>query len=338
MKLLKKLYEISSPSGKEQNMCNFIKSLLKGMSVDFTEDKVGNIYAIKGESDTYPCVVCHTDEVHKVRNYGYRVVESGNLIFAVNDLTMEFEGIGADDKNGIWVCLKALSEFDVIKCAFFVSEEVGCIGSSSADMKFFDDCRFVLQCDRNGKKDFIINASGVELCSPEFIEACKIHEFGYEIQRGLMTDVMTLKEQGLSVSACNISCGYYNPHSDNEMTNINDLYNCYNFVKSIIERCTDVYLHEPVLYDKFIGTSEYKSTISKWFDEDDLNDYYSKDSIYAQQTEFDEMCEDMYYCSLEMEDDFKLDDFIASHGEFYPNLTREDYEYACQDIYGCIMN
>ena len=55
MKLLKKLYEISSPSRNEQVMCKFIKSLLLGMKVDFSEDKYGNIYATKGESDTYPC-------------------------------------------------------------------------------------------------------------------------------------------------------------------------------------------------------------------------------------------------------------------------------------------
>lgn len=339
MKLLKKLYEISSPSRNEQVMCKFINSLLKGMNIDFTEDKVGNIYATKGESDTYPCIVCHTDEVHKVRSVGYKVVRHNDLMFAVNERTMEFEGIGADDKNGIWVCLKALSEFDVIKCAFFVSEEVGCIGSSNAEMEFFDDCRFVLQCDRKGNKDFIINASGTELCSHEFIEACKIHEFGYETEKGLMTDVMTLKEQGLSVSACNISCGYYNPHTDNEMTCISDLLNCYELIKSIIERCTDVYPHEPVLfYNKFNNSSEHKGLISKWFDDEELNDYYSKSSVYAQYDEFDEMCDDMYNYSLELGDEFKLDDFIASHGEFYPNLMREEYEFACQDIYGCVMN
>ena len=99
MKLLKKLYGISSPSKGEKVMCQFIKSLLKGMKVDFTEDKHGIIYATKGESETYPCIVCHTDEVHDIREKGYKVVRYNDLMFAVNEETMEFNGIGADDKK-----------------------------------------------------------------------------------------------------------------------------------------------------------------------------------------------------------------------------------------------
>ena len=338
MKLLKKLYEISSPSRNEQVMCKFIKSLLKGMKVNFTEDAVGNIYATKGESDTYPCVVCHTDEVHDIRDKGYKVIRYNDIMFALNEETMELNGIGADDKNGIWVCLKALNDFEVIKCAFFVSEEVGCIGSSYADMEFFEECRFVLQCDRKGNKDFIINASGTELCSSEFIEACKIHEFGYEVDRGMMTDVMTLKENGLSVSACNISCGYYNPHSDNEMTRISDLLNCYELVKSIIERCTDVYHHQYYfkygLTDK--GSSKYGKAFNSWWDEGCDSSKTMEDDVYLYNDEFDCMCDEMY--SYACSGDFSLKDFISAYAEFYPYLERSDFEYAYQDIFGCAVN
>jgi hypothetical protein len=36
------------------------------------------------------------------------------------------EGLGADDKNGIWIALQCLKKYDTVKVAFFVSEEVGC--------------------------------------------------------------------------------------------------------------------------------------------------------------------------------------------------------------------
>lgn len=335
MKLLKKLYEISSPSKNEQFMCKFIKSLLLGMKVDFSEDKFGNIYATKGESDTYPCVICHTDEVHDIREKGYKVVRYNDLMFAINEETMQLNGIGADDKNGIWVCLKALNDFDVIKCAFFVGEEIGCIGSSHADMKFFDDCRFVLQCDRKGNKDFIINASGTELCSAKFIEACHINEFGYEVCHGLMTDVMTLKDMGLSVSACNISCGYYNPHTDNEMTRVSDLLHCYEFVKSIIERCTDVYYHEPSYWSEPKKSSLKPKSCYDWWDYE-LGSHKSSSKAFQHYEEFDDMFEEMYWRALEDEESFVLEDFISLYKEFYPNLKREDYEYACQDILGYV--
>lgn len=337
MRLLKKLYEISSPSGKEKAMRKFIKSLLTGMKVDYTEDKHGNIYATKGESDTYPCLVCHTDEVHRVRKKGYRIVESEGLIFGINDITKSFEGIGADDKNGIWVCIKALSEFDVLKCAFFVSEEIGCVGSRSADMKFFEDCRFVAQCDRKGNSDFITKASGTELCSSEFIKAACLKQFGYKEEHGLMTDVMTLKENGLSVSACNISCGYYNPHTGNEMTNISDLYNCYRLVRHLVNNCTDVYPHEyvPVCkgYKGYGGLNydyyKYGSNTSKWLYEDDDWDYNSYES------EYDQMFQEMYNYAKDNEN-FSVKTFISLYGSKYKYLELADYEFACEDILGII--
>lgn len=334
MKLLKKLYEISSPSRKEQYMCKFIKSLLTGMKVDFTEDKFGNIYATKGESDTYPCVVCHTDEVHDKRSKGYQVVESNGLIFGINDRTMSLEGIGADDKNGIWVCLKALNDFDVMKCAFFVSEEIGCVGSTSADMMFFDDCRFVLQCDRNGNKDFIINASGVDLCSAEFVEAIGIHNFGYEVEHGMMTDVMQLKENGLAVSACNISCGYYNPHTDNEMTRLSDLYNCYNLVKHIVTNLTDVYPHEY----KYEYEDKYNGYYYGGYNGYSLEKYWDDDDEFESYTaEYDQMLDDMYNYSLENEN-FSLQSFVSLYGSCYKILEKSDFEYACEEIMGCVVN
>lgn len=308
-------------------MVNFIKSLLSGMKVDFTVDELGNIYATKGQSETYPCIVCHTDEVHDFRGEGYCVVQTNDLMFGLNERTKSLEGIGADDKNGIWVCIHALNDFDVMKCAFFVSEEVGCIGSSGADMKFFDDCRFVLQCDRRGNKDFIIDASGVELCSAEFIEACGIGNFGYEVAHGMMTDVMTLKQQGLAVCAANLSCGYYNPHTEQEMTCISDLRRCYSLVCYIVKTCTDVYPHEYVWESVYDDWNRYGK---EGFGDCEFKSYYK---------EYEDMANKMYEYAYEgNEADFSLNAFIAMYGSNWKTLDRTDYEFACEDLMGCIMH
>ena len=39
-----------------------------------------------------------------------------------------------------------------------------------------------------------------------------------------------LKRNGLEVSCVNLSCGYYEPHTDNEYTILSDLCKCYRFV------------------------------------------------------------------------------------------------------------
>ena len=151
---------------------------------------------------------------------------------------------GADDKNGVWILLKCLSKFQNLKVAFFVGEEVGCIGSSKADMDFFKDVRFVIQCDRRGSSDLIASICSTEIASKEFIEATGHEAFSYHLEEGMMTDVLTLKENGLQVSAVNMSCGYYDPHSDHEFTVKRDLLNCLSFVEHIIENCTGTYQHQ----------------------------------------------------------------------------------------------
>ena len=55
----------------------------------------------------------------------------------------------------------------------------------------------------------------------------------------MMTDIDALKDNGLSVSCINLSCGYYNPHTSNEFTVIQDLQNCRRFIERIIENCND---------------------------------------------------------------------------------------------------
>ena len=61
-----------------------------------------------------------------------------------------------------------------------------------------------------------------------------VYTYGYKPAQGLATDVAALKRNGLEVSCVNLSCGYYEPHTDNEYTILADLCKCYRFVRHII--------------------------------------------------------------------------------------------------------
>lgn len=246
------LYKIDSPSGREHEMSVFITDFLATNSIRFRTDECGNIYATKGDAEHYPCVVAHMDEVHQRKPKGYRPINfKGEVIFGYDIYRKKFVGTGADDKNGIWICLKLLKSEPVLKCVFFVQEEVGRIGSGRCHMSFFDDCRYVLQCDRRGDDDFITRIEGTELCSQEFIEDALEKSYGYGTTDGLVTDVYTLKRRGLNVSCANISCGYYNPHTDDEFTRISDLRKCLKFVRNIIANCNTLYPHTFTWHDRF---------------------------------------------------------------------------------------
>lgn len=274
MELLKSLYEIHSPSGNEKKLKRFIKKWVADNieGVECTWDNAGNVYFVKGESETYPVVVAHLDQVQKAHSKDFKAVITEDIVFGYSPSEKEYQGLGADDKNGLWIALKCLQTFDVIKIAFFVGEEIGCVGSSKCDMNFFADARFVVEPDRRGGNDLITSISGYDIASKEFLDAIDYASFGYKETSGLMTDVLELTERGVGVACINMSCGYYNPHSDEEFTVISDLLNALDLVEHIITTCTDVYKHE--------ATYSYSHYNSKWsgyygcdYDMDDYMDW-----------------------------------------------------------------
>lgn len=219
----------------------------------------GNLYITKGVVNDYPCLVAHMDTVHKICE-DLTTVKIGENITGFNRYTMQQSGIGGDDKVGVFIALECLHLFDHIKIAFFRDEEGGCKGSYEADTSFFDNCNFVLQCDRQGNRDFVTEAAGVELSSKTFKSAVLnlMKMYGYSFSKGMMTDVMALKELEISCSMANISCGYYNPHTEFEFVNIHDIENCLNLVKSIIQQLGHIsYPHKHVKTKKHFRNFHY---------------------------------------------------------------------------------
>lgn len=66
IQLLKRLYSIYSPSGKEQKMVKFLCSYIRQLSGDISvsKDKFGNLYVVKGKAEVYPCLVTISTRFH----------------------------------------------------------------------------------------------------------------------------------------------------------------------------------------------------------------------------------------------------------------------------------
>lgn len=306
-RLLKKLYAIHSPSGKEDKMIAFLISYLKSLlGVKLGRDSYGNLYAVRGESETYPCIVAHLDQVQRNHPRDFRAIETRDIIFGFSAKEHSICGLGADDKNGIIICLEAIKKYDCMKVVFFKEEETGCHGSSCAEMKFFEDCRYVIQCDRRGNSDLITNIGCSDLCSEKLIQDIDPEKWGYKEETGMMTDVETLKERGLSVSAINMSCGYYNPHTDEEITVKRDLEKCWHLVQHIIEDCTETYPHE-------VGDNEsYFGYYDEWEIEDEIHSIIQQDPTMTASDLYD-----MYQTNYPM---LRLEDFeriVAEHQLWY---------------------
>lgn len=222
--ILHSLLSIESESGNCTAMTEFVQTYCTSQSWQTSLDEAGNLYVVKGEAASFPCIVAHLDTVHDITGQGIVPVYIGDNVTGINPATMEQTGIGGDDKCGIYAALHCLASLPACKAAFFVDEEVGCLGSEAADLVFFRDCRFVLQADRRGNSDFVTDISG-PLSSSRFQRdvAPLLSAHGFKPSRGAMSDVMALRDGGCGISCANISAGYYGPHQPNEYINLPDL-------------------------------------------------------------------------------------------------------------------
>lgn len=268
LELLKALYSVHSPSMQEKKMRRFLKRYITDNvpSACIKQDENGNLLVTKGEAERYPCLCAHMDQVQDFHPKDFVCIEDHGVIFGYSPKTHKQCGLGADDKNGIFVALTCLQKYDALKCAFFVGEEIGCVGSSAADVSFFDDCIFCAQIDRRGNSDMVTNISWQDLCSAEFVADVNCTAWGYRISDGLSTDVAALRGNGVTASCVNLSCGYYEPHTDREFTVIEDLQKCYAFVCHLIKDCTGDYSFKSTERNTWDGWGRYDAA-SREYDE-----------------------------------------------------------------------
>ena len=332
------LYNIPAHSYEEEKLTNKVTKLFKkaGCRVERSSTASGtNLYITKGkleDGEYYPCIAAHLDEVHSVQDRGkYSAFydEESDTIKGYSSTHKKQCGIGADDKNGIWVALQSARKLDKIKVVLFYGEEVGCVGSSCAKMDFFDDCRYVLQVDRKGKSDVVTNISYVDIASQDFIDdlADISKEYGRQETSGAMTDVLELAEKGVGIACINMSCGYYNPHTAKEFTVVSELQETLDFVLDICTKMTERYEHTYTYSRPYGGYYWGESTNTRW-NEDSCDNYYDS----YESTDYKYNRREIYYLILGLLYNASIDDIetMKTHvrdivmSQFYINDSEFD--------------
>lgn len=225
----------SRNEGVMRKMLRRMARKIEGVTVE--QDDTGNIYLTKGIADIYPTITAHMDTVHSIIPIDdFKIIKSNHNWAGFNVATMKPSGIGGDDKVGIFIAMQMLIEAPILKVCFFIGEEIGCVGSRTADMTFFENAAFVIECDRKGYDDVVSKISGTELFGDEFRDALTPIMKKYdksEYKWGGLTDVAELKERGLDVACTNISCGYHRPHGADEFINLSEIRYTLDFVRTI---------------------------------------------------------------------------------------------------------
>lgn len=300
--ILHNTLSVQSKTGQTEMMNNYIKRFVKKIPEASLRFDMGNIYITKGEADVYPCIIAHTDTVHSILSK-FAVLKQDGVYFAWDG--SQQVGVGGDDKVGIALALWFLQEKPNMKIAFFKDEEIGCKGSTHADMQFFDDVAFVLQADRMNYSDVVSSIMGVKLFGEEFTDAITpfVEKYGRTIGTGGMTDVWKLRNKGLEVASMNMSCGYYRPHSDREIVLEDHVLLTRDFINDMIEACG----HKRWVFEEEVQSVYALSTHSRFTpkvlsdseeeeeDEDDLEDNffasYGYDSDFKDSVTID-LCEE----------------------------------------------
>jgi len=212
-------------------------------------DSRGNLYVVKGEGlkvkdnelKGYPTLACHLDQVQELHSEDFEVRQEGDRLYGWSEKNQQREGLGADDKNGIFVCLRCLEECPRLKVFMAVGEEKGCIGSNRADMSFFSDSLYVLEPDCKGGEEIHTVLRDIPCASPDFEQALladnvQSSKFNvqYSITDGKTSDIFALTLNDIGVSCANIPAGYHNPHKDDEYTLLSELEHTLAFIRHFI--------------------------------------------------------------------------------------------------------
>ena len=197
--------------------------LSKGYTATITKDF---LYA---EGDAPYMLVAHLDTVHTQAPSIICYSKDGNYL-------MSPQGIGGDDRCGVYIILSLLRELPFKPYVLFtMGEEKGGIGAH----KFIDymceqddipELKYIVEFDRKGNKDCVF----YQCDNKDFTEF--VESFGFKTAHGSFSDISVIAPE-FGVAAVNLSSGYYNPHTQHEYVCIKDMKNVIDAAAKML--CTE---------------------------------------------------------------------------------------------------
>jgi len=188
-------------------------------------------------------LVAHLDTVHHDNVTVICKSDDGNIL-------MSPQGIGGDDRCGVYGIIKAYENTKVKPWLLFTcNEEIGGIGARQfvKDLpmrKELEKINFIVELDRKGKTDAVY----YDCYCPELEKY--IESKGFKTAYGTYSDICDIAP-ALGVSAVNLSSGYYNAHTQHEYINVKHLENT-------IEKVIEIVNESPTL-SQFIYEESYAS-------------------------------------------------------------------------------
>lgn len=246
---MKTLEEFLQPTQKQ-----LFKRLCKKFK-DKTLISKGNFILVHGQAPIM--LVAHLDTVHEKPVHDICISADGNIM-------MSPQGIGGDDRCGVFALVKIFQSAQVKPWLLFTTdEEIGGIGAKAFCLahkqkqlpKEVDSLKFIVELDRRGVNDAVFYR-----CANKDFETY-ITGKGFKFAQGSFSDISLIAPE-LGIAAVNLSCGYYSAHTRHEYINRKELDSTIGRVIDIINEAAKLprfeYIEhiQPVEPSKFIRRDE----------------------------------------------------------------------------------
>lgn len=218
------------PMGHEEEVVKYLPDNLE-------RDSHGNYWAVIGDSDT--CFTCHLDTASRTKSrVGLVSYTKDGQDFIKTD---ENSILGADDKSGVAILMYMMAKGVKGVYWFFMGEERGGIGSRKvvedyASYPFMGKIKKMISFDRRNYYSVITHQGGEVCCSNEFAESLcnELNKSGLKLNldpTGVFTDSANFID--LIPECTNVSVGYFNEHTNNEVQNI-------TYLEQLAKACVEV--------------------------------------------------------------------------------------------------
>lgn len=213
------------------SICKKSQSELKEYLFQFM--KVNGYQPISGDGYLYAkgtnvpvLLTAHMDTVHD---------ERVQQVIQCNDILSSPQGIGGDDRCGIFMIMRIIAKTDLRPSILFCEdEEIGGVGASKFTRETvsfgLSSLKFIIELDRANANDAVF----YECDNPEFTDwICK--NGGFKEAYGSFSDICVLSPAS-GVASVNLSCGYYKQHTKAEYVNVTEMYDVIHRVIGLLEK------------------------------------------------------------------------------------------------------
>ncbi len=288
-----------------ESLCRLTQKEMKNYLSDLFPNSIkgdGYLYV----PGTFPVMLlAHMDTVHK--EVPKEFIYDGNIISSP-------QGIGGDDRCGIYMILKVREKYN---CAilFTEDEEIGCKGAgkfckSELAKELNGKFNYLIQLDRRGSDDAVF----YECDNDEFTDF--ITEKDWTLNYGSYTDICEVGPE-LNAAAVNFSCGYYHEHHLDESVNLDEMETNIQRVLNTLER-TDLdvkYEYMEKKHSRYNDWYGYGYNSSCDFGNTYYISYFEKGKLHTEDFEADSI-EQAVGTFLMLHVDMKFSDIVEIFDDF----------------------